>query len=118
MTHAWRTSDYGTPWREHAVKEVESGMPHATEEEWAQTAVWANEQLGGPRSGIGFDLMGGTDGGLRMFDATQYPRLTEGMLRAGMSEESIRGVLGENFLRMLDEVQAVAAKMAGTPSSR
>ena len=114
MHHAWRTGAYGTPWREHAVKEIESGTPMATDEEWAQTVVWSNQQLGGRRTGIGFDLMGGTDGGLRMFDATQYPRLTEAMLKIGMPEEEIRGVLGENFLRLMDEVVAVAAKMART----
>lgn len=37
-------------------------------------------------------------------DATKYPRLTEGLLRRGHSEEEVRGILGENLLRVIETV--------------
>ena len=48
--------------------------------------------------GVGLDLMGGNDGGLRDFDAAGYARFTEGMVKIGLPEKTIRGVLGENWL--------------------
>ena len=43
--------------------------------------------------------MGG--GGLQSFeDASQFPQVTEALLRRGYGEEEIRKLLGENFLRV------------------
>lgn len=33
-----------------------------------------------------------------------FPRLTEGLVAAGLDEPTLRGVLGENWLRLFDEV--------------
>ena len=33
-----------------------------------------------------------------------FPRVTEGLVAAGLDEDAVRGVLGENWLRLLDDV--------------
>lgn len=60
--------------------------------------------------GIGSDFDGVGDAlpdGLK--DASGYPNLVEGLLRRGYSEEDIRKILGENLLRVWEEVEAYAA---------
>jgi membrane dipeptidase len=37
-------------------------------------------------------------------DVTHFPRVTEGLVRRGYSDEDIRKILGENFLRVFSEV--------------
>src|SRR2546425_1146937 len=60
--------------------------------------------VGADHVGLGVDLMAGGNW-LRDFDATSYPRLTETMNARGLSPEVIRKVLGENWLRLLDEAK-------------
>jgi len=48
--------------------------------------------------GLGGDFDGG---GTLLSDATEVPLITEGLLRRGYSETSIRQILGENTLRVL-----------------
>lgn len=57
-------------------------------------------QLVGPQVvGIGSDFDGG---GLLMHDATHFPDITQGLLDRGYSEDDIRGILGENHLRVFE----------------
>lgn len=49
---------------------------------------------------IGSDFDGG---GTALRDATEFPRLTEGLLRRGYPEAAVRKVLGLNHLRLLRE---------------
>lgn len=49
---------------------------------------------------IGSDFDGG---GTVLKDAAEYPRLTEGLLARGFSEEAVRLVLGGNVLRLLEQ---------------
>ncbi len=44
-----------------------------------------------------------------MEDASNFPRITEGLLRMGYSESNMRKILGENTLRVLAECQRVAS---------
>lgn len=44
-----------------------------------------------------------------MEDATNFPRITEGLLRMGFAESEIRKILGGNTLRVLAECQRVAS---------
>ena len=59
-------------------------------------------KLGGPKSvGLGSDFDGIDDPPAGLEDVSKLPKLTEELLRRGHSEEVVRGVLGENFLRLL-----------------
>ena len=42
--------------------------------------------------------------GIRFVAPEQLPELTEGMLKLGYSDDVVRGILGENFLRVADTV--------------
>jgi len=50
--------------------------------------------------GLGSDFDGG---GTLLRDATEVPRIVEGLIRRGYSESDIRKILGENTLRVLRE---------------
>jgi membrane dipeptidase len=50
--------------------------------------------------GLGSDFDGG---GTLLKDATEVPRIVEGLIRRGYSESDIRKILGENTLRVLRE---------------
>jgi membrane dipeptidase len=64
-------------------------------------------KIGGPRSvGLGSDYDGIDDPPLGLEDVSKLPKLTEELLRRGHSEEEVRGVLGENFLRFWDRAEA------------
>ena len=63
--------------------------------------------------GIGSDYDGVGDSlpiGLK--DVSTYPALIEGLLRRGYSETDIRKILGENLLRVWEEVEAHAVRAA------
>jgi membrane dipeptidase len=71
-------------------------------------------KVGGPQAaGIGTDFDGIEDPPTGLEDVSKLPKLTEELLRRGHSEEEVRGVLGENFLRFWD--RAEAARKAMTP---
>jgi membrane dipeptidase len=58
----------------------------------------AVEVAGIDHVGIGSDFDGG---GSVLNDATEYPRITEGLLARGFSPADVRKILGENVLRVL-----------------
>jgi membrane dipeptidase len=67
-------------------------------------------KLGGPgAAGLGSDFDGITDPPEGMEDVSMLPKLTEELLRRGHSEEVVRGVLGENFLRFWARAEAAKA---------
>ena len=69
-------------------------------------------KVGGPQSvGIGTDFDGIDDPPTGLEDVSKLPKLTEELLRRGHSDEEIRGVLGENFLRFWDRVEAAKKAM-------
>jgi membrane dipeptidase len=49
-------------------------------------------------------------------DVSRLPELTRGLLDRGHSPETVRKVLGENLLRVMAEVEAVADRLAHKPS--
>lgn len=57
--------------------------------------------------GLGSDFDGGNmpEG---MEDVTQLPKITEALLRRGYSESAIRKILGENTLRVMEQVERVS----------
>jgi membrane dipeptidase len=69
-------------------------------------------KVGGPQSaGLGSDFDGIDDPPAGLEDVSKLPRLTEELLRRGHSEEEVRGVLGENFLRFWDRAEAARKAM-------
>jgi membrane dipeptidase len=61
--------------------------------------------------GLGSDFDGIDDPPIGMEDVSKLPKLTEELLRRGHSEEEVRGVLGENFLRFWDRAEAARKAM-------
>jgi membrane dipeptidase len=69
-------------------------------------------KLGGPgAAGLGTDFDGIDDPPEGLDDVSKLPMLTEELLRRGHSDEEVRGVLGENFLRFWDRVEAAKKAM-------
>ncbi|HKD17533.1 MAG TPA: dipeptidase [Thermoanaerobaculia bacterium] len=69
-------------------------------------------KVGGPGSaGIGTDFDGIEDPPRGLEDVAKLPRLTEELLRRGHSEEEVRGILGENFLRFWERAEAARRAM-------
>ena len=58
--------------------------------------------------GLGADWDGVASMPKDMEDVSQLPNLTRGLLERGHSEETVRKVLGENLLRVMEEVEAIA----------
>jgi membrane dipeptidase len=56
--------------------------------------------------GLGTDFDGIEDPPRGLEDVSKLPEITEELLRRGHSEEEVRGVLGENFLRFWERVDA------------
>jgi membrane dipeptidase len=64
-------------------------------------------RVAGPGSaGLGTDFDGITDPPDGLEDVSKLPKITEELLRRGHSEDEVRGVLGENFLRFWERAEA------------
>ena len=92
---------FGVPWRERQQQTIDAGGPLPTEEDWANHVDHGVNLVGEDHVGIGMDMMAGGSN-IRDFDATSYPRLTEALVAKGYSPSSVRKILGENWLRVLD----------------
>jgi membrane dipeptidase len=69
-------------------------------------------KVGGPQAaGIGTDYDGIEDPPTGLEDVSKLPKLTEELLRRGHSEEEVRGVLGENFLRFWEKAETAKKAM-------
>jgi membrane dipeptidase len=66
--------------------------------------------------GLGTDFDGIEDPPSDFADVSYVPRLVEELLRRGHSDEEVRGVLGENFLRYFARVEKIA--QSSSSSSR
>lgn len=66
-------------------------------------------------AGLGTDFDGVEDLPVGFEDVSMVPKITEELLRRGHSEEEVRGVLGENFLRFFARVEATAAALKNEP---
>ena len=73
-------------------------------------------KVAGPDAvGLGTDFDGIPDPPAGLEDVSKLPRITEELLRRGHSEEEVRKVLGENFLRFFAKVEAVSRSLAAEP---
>jgi membrane dipeptidase len=68
---------------------------------------------GSGAAGLGTDFDGIDDPPEGLEDVSKLPRITEELLRRGHSEEVVRGVLGENFLRFWERAEAARKTVPG-----
>jgi membrane dipeptidase len=92
------------------MEEMEESWPRPTLQDFVDHIDHAVNLIGIDHVGIGSDFDGG--GGVEGWDdAGQSMNITAELLRRGYSEEDIRKIWGGNFLRVLREVERVAAEM-------
>ncbi|MEP6995609.1 MAG: dipeptidase [Acidobacteriota bacterium] len=69
-------------------------------------------KIGGPSAvGLGSDFDGIEDPPDGLEDVSKLPKITQELLRRGHSEEEVHGVLGGNFLKFWDRVNAARSAM-------
>ena len=94
----------GQRWSDESVRAGK--LPPVSWEKIVDHIDHAVRIAGADHVGIGSDF----DGAFMpagMEDASNFPRLTEGLLRRGYGEADIRKILGENTLRVLAEAERV-----------
>lgn len=67
---------------------------------------------GAKHIGIGSDFDGVSVLPAQLEDVACYPRITQGLLDRGYTEEEIRGILGGNLLRVMRQVEEVADQLS------
>jgi len=67
--------------------------------------------------GLGTDFDGIPDPPAGLEDVSRLPRITEELLRRGHSEEDVKKVLGESFLRFFAKVEEVSRSLSAEPPS-
>lgn len=95
--------------REEVAKQF-GPAPKVSWEKIVEHIDHAVKLVGADHVGLGSDFDGGSmpEG---MKDVTGLPQITEALLRKGYSEKDIRKILGENTVRLLGEVEKVAARL-------
>jgi membrane dipeptidase len=64
--------------------------------------------IGYAHVGIGSDFDGMLEGPPDLDDTSCFPGLVEEMLRRGVGEEDVKGVMGLNLIRVMRDVEAVS----------
>lgn len=95
---------FGRPWRENQEGAIRAGGPLPTIEDWADQVDYVVKLVGAEHISLGLDLMAGGLW-LRDFDATKYRSLAEALTAKGYPPGTVREILGENWLRMLDSAK-------------
>jgi membrane dipeptidase len=93
---------YDKPWQEQVPNEA----PGPTLDEWVAQVDYVISLVGEDHVAMGFDQSRG-GGYFRDFDATKYPDITAALVRKGYSEARIRKILGGNWVRLFEAVEAV-----------
>jgi membrane dipeptidase len=85
----------------------EGKLPHVSWERIVDHIDHAVKLVGAEHVGLGSDFDGATmpDG---MEDCSKLPKITEALLRKGYSDGDIRKILGENTLRVMEQVERVS----------
>ena len=78
------------------AEHVGLGLDYAFDQEEVAQYVRANRDIFPPGAGY--------DSGIRMAPPEQMPEITEALLKRGYTERDIRAILGENFLRVAQQV--------------
>jgi membrane dipeptidase len=88
----------------------EGKLPHVSWERIVDHIDHAVKLVGAEHVGLGSDFDGATmpDG---MEDCSKLPKITEALLRKGYSDGDIRKILGENTLRVMEQVERVSHEL-------
>jgi membrane dipeptidase len=98
-------------WQElGAANEKIGPSPAVSWEKIVDQIDYAAKLVGPDHVGLGSDFDGATmpQG---MEDCSQLPKITEALLRKGYKEAAIKGILGGNTLRVMDEVERIGRKL-------
>lgn len=91
--------------REHS--QTLGPLPKVSWEKIVDHIDHAAKLAGSDHVGLGSDFDGATMP-LGMEDVTQLPKLTEALLKRGYTEQQIKGILGENLLKLMEKVEKAA----------
>ncbi len=96
----------GQRWSDELIRAGK--LPQVSWEKIVEHIDHAARLVGADHVGVGSDFDGAfmPEG---MEDASKFPLITEGLLRRGYSEADIRKILGENTLRVMDDVARASA---------
>ncbi|HXE74689.1 MAG TPA: dipeptidase [Candidatus Xenobia bacterium] len=99
--------------QEALEKEYRAKLPRVSWEKIIEHIDHAVKLAGADHIGLGSDFDGAwmPEG---MDDASYLPRLTQALLDRGYSEADVRKVLGGNTLRVMEEVEKVAARLSAS----
>ncbi len=89
-------------------------MPRGTVKDVADHIEHIIKAAGIDHVGIGSDYDGVSSVPVGLDDVSDYPRLTEELLRRGLSEADVHKILGGNALRALRRAGEVAAELKKT----
>jgi membrane dipeptidase len=104
VTERW-LERYRQPWAEQVPTEA----PGPTLDEWVEQVDYVINLVGEDHVAMGFDQSRG-GGYFRDFDATKYGDITAALVRKGYSESRIRKILGGNWVRLFEQVQAIGRR--------
>ena len=91
---------------------VEAGkLPRVTWEAIIQHIDHAVKLVGADHVGLGSDF-DGANMPFGMEDVSELPKITDALLKKGYSQADIRKILGENTLRVMEQVEATAKSLA------
>jgi membrane dipeptidase len=92
--------------------EEKNPVPQATFEDYMKHMLHILKVAGPEHVGLGADWDGG-GGVVGMEDIAALPKITERLLEEGYTPKQVKGVLGENLLRVIDAAQALANQGSG-----
>jgi len=89
---------------------AEGKLPHVSWERIVDHIDHAVKLVGADHVGLGSDFDGASmpDG---MEDCSKLPKITEALVRKGYSDQDIRNILGENTLRVMEQVERVSREL-------
>jgi membrane dipeptidase len=93
---------------------AEGKLPHVSWEKIIDHIDHVVKLVGADHVGLGSDFDGADmpDG---LEDCSKLPKITEALLRKGYSEKDIRNILGENILRVMEQVERVSRELHAQP---
>ncbi|KAF2259668.1 renal dipeptidase [Lojkania enalia] len=91
---------------------LSSNSSNASLDTVAEHIQYIGERIGYKHLGIGSDFDGMASGPKGLEDVTKYPDLIRELKERGIAKEDIIGIMGLNILRVLEDVEDVAASMA------